>query len=49
MNIIRVDCTKFGEGHKVVFVNQYGSTQELWFFLKFVNTINNFMFRFIVQ
>ena len=40
MNIIRVDCTKFGEGHKVVFVNQYGSTQELWFFLKFVNTIN---------
>ena len=40
MNIIRVDCTKFGDGHKVVFVNKYGAVQEFWFFLKFVNTIN---------
>ena len=37
MNIIRVDCTKYGVGHKVVFVNKYGSKQELWFFLKIVN------------
>ena len=40
MNIIRIDCTKFGDGHKVVFVNKYGGVQELWFFLKVVNTIN---------
>ena len=39
-HIIRVDCTKFGDGHKVVFVNKYGAVQEFWFFLKVVNTIN---------
>tara|TARA_R110000772_G_scaffold141240_1_gene250866 strand:- start:334 stop:1341 length:1008 start_codon:yes stop_codon:yes gene_type:complete len=40
MNIIRVDCTKYGIGHKVSFVNKYGAVQELWFFLKTVNSIN---------
>lgn len=38
MNIIRVDCTKYGIGHKVVFVNKFGALQELWFFLKIVDS-----------
>ena len=39
MNIVRVDCTKYGQGHKVAFVNKYGAVQELWLFLKSVNSI----------
>jgi len=38
MNIIRIDCTKYGNGHKITFVNKYGALQDLWFFLKSVNT-----------
>ena len=38
MNIERVDCTKYGEGHKITFVNKFGALQDLWFFLKSVNT-----------
>tara|TARA_R110002124_G_C8827597_1_gene504485 strand:- start:7 stop:1002 length:996 start_codon:yes stop_codon:yes gene_type:complete len=38
MNINRIDCTKYGDGHKVTFVNKYGALQDLWFFLKSVNT-----------
>ena len=38
MNIVRVDCTKYGNGHKITFVNKYGALQDLWFFLKSVNT-----------
>ena len=38
MNIERVDCTKYGDGHKITFVNKYGALQDLWFFLKSVNT-----------
>lgn len=34
LNIIRIDCTKYGYGHKIRFVNKYGAIQELWFFLK---------------
>lgn len=40
MNIIRVDCSKYGIGHKVTFVNKFGALQDLWFFLKAVNTTN---------
>jgi len=40
LNIVRIDCTKYGSGHKVRFVNGYGAIQELWFFLKNTNTIN---------
>jgi hypothetical protein len=40
MNIERVDCTKYGEGNKITFVNKYGALQDLWFFLKSVNTTN---------
>jgi len=40
LNIVRIDCTKYGFGHKVRFVNKYGVIQELWFFLKDTETIN---------
>jgi hypothetical protein len=40
MNIERVDCTKYGDGHKVTFVNKFGALQDIWFFLKSVNTTN---------
>ena len=38
VNIVRIDCTKYGDGHKVTFVNKFGALQDLWFFLKSVNT-----------
>ena len=38
VDIIRVDCTKYGDGHKITFVNKFGALQDLWFFLKSVNT-----------
>ena len=40
MNIERVDCTKYGDGNKVTFVNKFGALQDLWFFLKSINTTN---------
>ena len=40
VNIHRVDCSKYGDGHKVTFVNKFGALQDLWFFLKSVNTTN---------
>lgn len=40
VNIIRIDCTKYGEGHRLTFVNKFGALQDLWFFLKSVNTTN---------
>lgn len=40
VDIIRVDCTKYGDGHKVTFVNKFGALQDIWFFLKSVNTTN---------
>ena len=40
LNIIRIDCTKYGIGHKITFVNKFGVLQDLWFFLKSVNTTN---------
>ena len=34
LNIKRINCTKYGVGNKIRFVNKYGAIQELWFFLK---------------
>ena len=33
-NIKRIDCTKYGEGNKIIYINKYGVQQDLWFFLK---------------
>ena len=33
-NIKRIDCTKYGEGKKIIYINKYGAQQDLWFFLK---------------
>ena len=33
-NIKRIDCTKYGDGHKITFINKYGAQQDLFFFLK---------------
>lgn len=38
VNIHRIDCTKYGNGHKITFVNKFGALQDIWFFLKSVNT-----------
>jgi len=32
--IKRIDCTKYGDGNKIIFINKYGVQQDLWFFLK---------------
>ena len=33
-NIKRIDCTKYGDGNRIVYINKYGVQQDLWFFLK---------------
>jgi hypothetical protein len=33
-NIKRIDCTKYGDGNRIIFINKYGVQQDLWFFLK---------------
>jgi len=33
-NIKRIDCTKYGDGNKIIYINKYGVQQDLWFFLK---------------
>lgn len=38
VNIHRIDCSKYGDGHKVTFVNKFGALQDVWFFLKTVYT-----------
>ena len=38
--INRIDCTKYGQGTKVTFVNRFGVLQDLWFFLKEVKTMS---------
>lgn len=38
VNIVRIDCTKYGDGHKITFVNKFGAMQDLWFSLKSVKT-----------
>lgn len=46
VNILRIDCTKYGTGHKITFVNKFGALQDLWFFLKIVNTTTKKQERF---
>jgi hypothetical protein len=38
--INRIDCTKYGSGRKITFINRYGVQQDLWFFLKEVTSLN---------
>ena len=38
--INRIDCTKYGAGRKITFINRYGVQQDLWFFLKEVTSLN---------
>jgi hypothetical protein len=33
-NIKRIDCTKYGDGKRIIYINKYGAQQNLWFFLK---------------
>jgi len=40
MTINRINCTKYGSGRKITFINKFGALQDLWFFLKEVNTLN---------
>tara|TARA_R100000541_G_scaffold33619_1_gene42212 strand:- start:5495 stop:6532 length:1038 start_codon:yes stop_codon:yes gene_type:complete len=38
--IKRIDCTKYGVGTKIIFINKYGVQQDLWFFLKETKQVN---------
>ena len=38
--IKRIDCTKYGIGNKIIFINKYGVQQDLWFFLKETKKVN---------
>jgi hypothetical protein len=40
LNIKRIDCTKYGDGRMITFINKFGVIQDLWFFLKRVKSIN---------
>ncbi len=37
--ISRIDCTKYGSGRKIIFINKFGVQQDLWFFLKEAKTL----------
>jgi hypothetical protein len=39
ITIKRIDCTKYGLGRKIIFINKFGAQQELWFFLKRVKSL----------
>ena len=38
--IKRVDCTKYGNGTKIIFINKFGVQQDLWFYLKQTKSIS---------
>ena len=40
LEIRRIDCTKYGNGRMITFINKFGVIQDLWFFLKRVKSIN---------
>ena len=40
LNIKRIDCTKYGDGRLITFINKFGVLQDLWFFLKRTKSIN---------
>ena len=37
--IKRIECTKYGAGRKIIFINMHGAQQDLWFFLKETKTL----------
>lgn len=39
VDIKRIDCTKYGAGRLIIFINKFGAQQELWFFLKEVKSL----------
>ncbi len=39
-NIKRIDCTKYGDGNRIIFINKYGAQQDLFFFLKQTRNIS---------
>jgi|TARA_R110000764_G_scaffold54242_1_gene118166 hypothetical protein len=41
LNIVRVDCTRYGDGNKITFLNKFGALQDLWFFLKKVKSTSS--------
>ena len=40
IKITRINCSKYGNGRKIKFINQYGVGQDLWFSLKEVQTLS---------
>ena len=40
LNINRINCSKYGNGRQIVFVNKYGAQQDLWFSLKEVQSLS---------
>ena len=46
LNIVRIDCSRYGDGNQVSFINKYGVMQDLWFSLKEVKSINRSNERF---
>ena len=38
INIVRVDCSRYGDGNKITFLNKFGALQDLYFFLKSVKS-----------
>jgi len=41
LTIVRIDCSKYGSGHKITFLNKFGAFQDLWFFLKSVKSTDS--------
>tara|TARA_R110000772_G_scaffold3426_3_gene12185 strand:+ start:880 stop:1890 length:1011 start_codon:yes stop_codon:yes gene_type:complete len=40
LKITRINCSKYGDGRKINFINKYGVGQDLWFSLKEVQTLS---------
>lgn len=39
VTVNRIDCSKYGNGRRVLFINKYGVQQDLWFSLKAIDKI----------
>lgn len=40
LKITRINCSKYGDGREIIFVNKFGVSQELWFSLKEVQKLD---------
>lgn len=40
VKINRIDCSKYGDGKEIIFINKYGAQQSIWFSLKEVQNIS---------